>query len=48
MVRHGLRLLRTKKVVSVDGLLNKMLAASAPFTPIWMRQAMNRSLMGTP
>ncbi len=48
LARHGLNALRKKKVMSVNGIFNKVLVQALKFIPIRMRQATNKILVGTP
>ena len=48
LARHGLDALRKKRVMSVNGIFNKVLVQALKFMPIRVRQATNKILVGTP
>ena len=48
LARYGLNALRKKKVMSVNGIFNKVLVQALKFMPIRLRQATNKTLVGTP
>jgi short-subunit dehydrogenase len=48
VARHGLSILRKKRAVAINGVTNKILSVVLKFTPIRMRQAINKILVGKP